>query len=71
MVGYENKWKIWRTTAEKKEQKRVDIETTEPVKVYSIFHKTSAKINKPRITTRGEKEASDLRRRMPTVSRQY
>ena len=59
------------TDLQKKEQKRVDIETTEQVKVYSIFHKTSAKINKPRITTRGEKEAPDLRRRMPTVSRQY
>ena len=43
-----------------KEHKIVETEPSEPVKLYPIFHRTLAKINKLRINTTGKKEATEF-----------
>ena len=60
LVGYENNWKVWRTTADKIERKVVEIQPTEQEKLYPIFHKTSAKIRKPKLNTTDRTEATEF-----------
>ena len=65
MAEYENKWQVWRKTTKKKEHEKAEIEmkATEPVeppKLFPIFHRTSAKISKPRIITTLGNEATEF-----------